>query len=219
MKNNTIICILIISVFSIDSFAQNEKTSSVDKKTITIQKPQAVRTLKSYHVEENIKMNFGGYTTTYNVSDSSLINTNDLGPNNTRVITPKFTEAEQVMGHLKETITDLKKPNFKPSDLKLTDSLKKQVGYASIIMIKTYERLAEKGYKSIDIFKKLGNAFYFNNELDKAARWYSELFAMTSDLETEYYYRYSASLKAIGENEKSNKMLEKFNQLSGNNSK
>src|SRR3970040_1501638 len=141
MKNNTIICILIISVFSVDSFAQKEKNSSADKKTKTMQKPQAVRTLKSYHIEENIKMNFGGYTTTYNVSDSSLINTNDLGPNNTRVITPKFTEAEQVMGHLKETITDLKKPNFKPSDLKPTDSLKKQARYASIIMIKTYERV------------------------------------------------------------------------------
>jgi hypothetical protein len=39
-------------------------------------------------------------------------------------------------------------------------------------------RVAEKGYKS-EIFQKLGNAFYFNDELDKAARWYAELFAIT----------------------------------------
>ena len=32
--------------------------------------------------------------------------------------------------------------------------------------------LAEKGYKSAELFKKLGNSYYFNGELDKAAKWY-----------------------------------------------
>jgi hypothetical protein len=40
---------------------------------------------------------------------------------------------------------------------------------------------------------------------------------MTSDLEAEYYYRYSASLMAIGENDKANEMLARFNQFSRNN--
>jgi hypothetical protein len=44
---------------------------------------------------------------------------------------------------------------------------------------KKLTRVAEKGYKSAEIFQKLGNAFYFNDELDKAARWYAELFAIT----------------------------------------
>ncbi|MDD5151768.1 MAG: OmpA family protein [Flavobacterium sp.] len=93
---------------------------------------------------------------------------------------------------------------------------KKYDSYAYIDAIKTYERVAEKGYKSVDLFQKLGNSYYFNSELEKAAKWYGELFAMNSNLEPEYYYRYSQSLKAVGQNEKANEMLEMFNQKAGN---
>ena len=93
---------------------------------------------------------------------------------------------------------------------------KKYDNYAYIDAIKTYERVADKGYKSVDLFQKLGNSYYFNSELDKAAKWYGELFAMTSDLEPEYYYRYAQSLKSIGQNDKANDMLEKFHQKAGN---
>jgi tetratricopeptide (TPR) repeat protein len=91
---------------------------------------------------------------------------------------------------------------------------KKQSGYANVEAIKTYERVAEKGYKSIDIFRKLGDSHYFNGDMEKAAKWYGELFAMTTDLESVYYYRYSDALKYIGNNDKSNEMFEKFNVLS-----
>ena len=93
---------------------------------------------------------------------------------------------------------------------------KKYDNYAYVDAIKTYERVAEKGYKSVDMFKKLANAYYFNGEYDKAARWYGELFAMTPDLESEYYYRYAQSLKATGENVKANEMMELFRQKAGN---
>jgi tetratricopeptide (TPR) repeat protein len=87
--------------------------------------------------------------------------------------------------------------------------------YAYIDVLKTYERVAEKGYKSADLFKKLGNAYYSNMELDKAAKWYGELFAMnTNDLEPEYYYQYAKSLKSIGQNDKANEILEKLKQKS-----
>ena len=93
---------------------------------------------------------------------------------------------------------------------------KKYDSYAYIDAIKTYERVAEKGYKSVDMFQKLGNAYYYNSEFEKAAKWYGELFAMNSDLSAEYYYRYAQSLKSIDQNEKSNEMLEKFLKKSGN---
>ena len=153
----------------------------------------------------------------YNVSDSTSVNTKNLGPKYIGASSPKFTKPNQFIASRKETITDSLKTNLKPSSLKTTATLEKQNEYASVVMINTYERVAEKGYKSVEIFKKLGNNFYFNDELDKAAKWYGELFEIAPDLEPEYYYRYSHSLKAIGENEKSNEMLEKFNQLSGNN--
>jgi hypothetical protein len=84
--------------------------------------------------------------------------------------------------------------------------------YAYINVTKTYERIAEKGYKSIDLFEKLGNAFYADLNMEKAAKWYGELFAMTSDLEPIYYQQYAHSLCAIGEEEKSNTILEKLSK-------
>lgn len=87
--------------------------------------------------------------------------------------------------------------------------------YAYIDAIKTYEAVAEKGYKSVDVFQKLGNAHYFNGELDKANRWYTELFAMGQEVEAEYYFRYSQTLKSVGEYEKANQMLETFAQKNG----
>lgn len=102
---------------------------------------------------------------------------------------------------------------------RLASADKKYDSYAYIAAIKTYERVAEKGYKSADMFQKLGNAYYFNAELEQAAKWYAELFAMNVEVEPVYYYRYAQSLRSIGENKKANEMLEKFNQLSGNDSR
>ena len=97
---------------------------------------------------------------------------------------------------------------------------KKYNNYAYIDAIKTYEKVAQKGYKSVDMFKKLGNSYYFNAELEQAAKWYGELFAMnTSDLEPEYYFRYAQSLRSIGQNEKANELLELFNKKAGNDSR
>lgn len=89
---------------------------------------------------------------------------------------------------------------------------KKPKSYAYVNVTKTYERVAEKGYKSIDLFQKLGNAFYSDLNMTKAARWYGELFALTSDLDAIYYNQYAKSLSAIGENDKANAIVEKLNQ-------
>lgn len=92
---------------------------------------------------------------------------------------------------------------------------KKYDNYSYIDAIATYERVAEKGYKDEKMFQKLGNAFYFNAELIKAERWYTELFAMNHEQEPEYFYRYSQSLKAVGNYTKANEMLEEFNKRLG----
>ena len=42
--------------------------------------------------------------------------------------------------------------------------------FAYVDAIATYERVAEKGYKDEKMFQKLGNAYYFNAELEKAAK-------------------------------------------------
>jgi hypothetical protein len=89
---------------------------------------------------------------------------------------------------------------------------KNKTKYVEIDVIKIYERVALKGYKSVDMFKKIGNSYYANFEMEKAARWYCELFSMTTDLESKYYYQYEQSLRAIGQNDEADAIIEQFNQ-------
>lgn len=99
---------------------------------------------------------------------------------------------------------------------KVAEADKQYDRYAYVDAIATYERLAEKGYKDEKMFQKLGNAYYFNAELAQAAKWYGELFAVNQEQESEYIYRYSQSLKSVGEYAKADKLLEQFNVKSGN---
>ena len=87
--------------------------------------------------------------------------------------------------------------------------------YAYIDAIKTYERIYEKGYKSPDMLLKIGNAYYFNAELEKANKWYAELYATNPEQEPEFYYRFAQTLKAVKENDKSDAMMASFVQKKG----
>ena len=91
--------------------------------------------------------------------------------------------------------------------------------YAYIDAIKTYEHLYAKGYKSDEMLLKLGNAYYFNGDLEKAAKWYGELYAGNEDQEPEFYYRYSQSLRATKDYVRADVMMDKFNAKSGNDSR
>lgn len=95
---------------------------------------------------------------------------------------------------------------------KLNKADKKYDKYSYIDAIEIYEKVAEKGYKSVELFQKLGNAYYFNSELDKASKWYGELFALNQETDSEYYFRYAQALKAVGNYEKSNQYMELFAQ-------
>lgn len=110
------------------------------------------------------------------------------------------------------TILSLFSANSYAQKLQTSSGDNKYNNYAYIRAISTYERVAEKGYKSEDMFQKLGNSYYFNGELDKAAKWYNELFLMNVNQTSEYCYRYAQCLKAIGQSAKANEMLEIFHQ-------
>ncbi|MGL2967620.1 OmpA family protein [Flavobacterium sp. XGLA_31] len=88
--------------------------------------------------------------------------------------------------------------------------------YAYIDAIKTYERIYQKGYKSPDMLLKLGNAYYFNADLEKANKYYEELYAANPEQDAEFYYRYAQSLRAVKDNVKANQMMAQFAQKSGN---
>lgn len=106
MENYLLLYMLIVSAFSWNLHSQKIKLtvneqkikntqSTLPTRSETMSNP--LRIIKCYKVVESINMNFGGYTLTYIVSDLSLVNTNDLGPNNTRVVTPIFGEKIQLL--------------------------------------------------------------------------------------------------------------------------
>ncbi|MGL2995312.1 OmpA family protein, partial [Flavobacterium sp. TSSA_36] len=102
---------------------------------------------------------------------------------------------------------------------KVSAANKNYSNYAYVDAIQTYERLANKGYASAEMFQKLGNAYYFNADFEKAAQWYEKLYQMQSELEPEYYYRYAQSLKSIGKTKEAAQVLAKFEGKASNDSR
>jgi len=85
--------------------------------------------------------------------------------------------------------------------------------YKNLAYLKSSEILLEvanNGYKSVDLFQKLANSFYFNNKNEEAVKWYSELMAMDKSIDPEYYFRYAQALKSIENYTESDKWMQKF---------
>ena len=86
--------------------------------------------------------------------------------------------------------------------------------YDNLAYLKTSEILlevAENGFKSVDLLQKLANSFYFNNQMEEAAKWYGELMQMdVTGIDPEYYFRYAQSLKSIENYSESDKWMKKF---------
>lgn len=98
---------------------------------------------------------------------------------------------------------------------KLNSGEKKFDDLAYIDAIEIYKKVADKGLKSVDLFQKLGNSYYFNADLKEANKWYSELFALKQEVESEYYFRYAQTLKSVGDYSKANEYLVLFLQKNG----
>ncbi len=88
---------------------------------------------------------------------------------------------------------------------------KKYDKFAFIDSRKVYERMAEKGYKSIEIFSKLGDTYYFNNDYENALKWYDQLFELEkSEIPSKYYFRYAQALKSGQQYAKAEGVLKAF---------
>ena len=88
--------------------------------------------------------------------------------------------------------------------------------YRDFAYVKTSEVLLEvanKGYKSVDLFQKLANSYYFRNEMKDASKWYGELVALNEVIDPEYFFRYALALKGIRNYDESDKWMKKFNDL------
>ncbi len=80
--------------------------------------------------------------------------------------------------------------------------------YSYIDARDVYLKVVEEGYKSAQIFKKLGDTYYYNSEYKTASKWYSRLINEYPDkVEAEYYLRAAQSLKSLDKYEESDKMM------------
>lgn len=86
--------------------------------------------------------------------------------------------------------------------------------YAYIDAINEYKQIASRGYKSAELYEKLGDAYYYNGDLEKSLKWYKELFALNQDASPEHYYRYAQTLKSSGDYDTANAILDKFSTKS-----
>lgn len=83
--------------------------------------------------------------------------------------------------------------------------------FAYIDARQIYLKVVEDGYESAEIYKRLGDTYYFNADYTNAAKWYENLVTKFPDeTEPEYYYRAAQSLKSLGKTDESNALLSDY---------
>ena len=81
-------------------------------------------------------------------------------------------------------------------------------------LIKTYEKLIEKGISEADIHEKLADAYYFNAEYLKALNHYKSLYEnFNNDFKKENFFRYSLCLKTAGKKSESEMIIKKMQEF------
>lgn len=214
MKTYAVTFTTIACVFSFSCFAQRAASNTpviapiANAHSQTDNKSADDLVLDYYHVEETINMSFGRRVTRYDVSKLDMVNTYDLGPNNTRTITPMYrkskvkpTEIGMLSKNIKDTVITIK-----PVKVEVIPPAQK-AKYLTVDLTKTYKKVIDKGYASADMLKKVADKHYFNGEMTEAAKFYAQLLEMAPNSEASYYYRYAQSLKETGQTEKANEMM------------
>ena len=80
--------------------------------------------------------------------------------------------------------------------------------------IDIYKRILDKGYSSADLLKKLGNSYYFNADYNEASKIYKRLESeYLNEMAPEYYFRYSQTLKSLGDYDNANTAMSKFIEM------
>lgn len=93
---------------------------------------------------------------------------------------------------------------------KLAEADESYSNYSYIEAASIYESVANKGYKSLELFRKLGDSYYLNGRYSDAVKWYGELFALDQNQPNMYNLRYSQSLKATGSEGLAKQYYDKF---------
>ena len=98
--------------------------------------------------------------------------------------------------------------NAQSQDLKRPKRFFEKTFYSEAIPL--YENILLEN-SSFEVVKNLADCYYYTNDYPNAQRQYRVLLArFNKDLEEEYYFRYSQTLKATGNYEESNQVLKDY---------
>lgn len=86
--------------------------------------------------------------------------------------------------------------------------------YAYSDALEIYLEVANTGFRSIELFEKTGDCYYFRGELDYAYQWYNKLFSLGKKVDPEYYYRYAQTLKFVGKIDQADEKMQEFANMS-----
>ena len=88
--------------------------------------------------------------------------------------------------------------------------------YSYIDAREIYLKVVEDGYTSAQIFKNLGDTYYWNSEYNNAAKWYQRLVnEFPNEAEAMYYYRAAQSLKSLGQDDVAEELMEAYIRKGG----
>lgn len=83
--------------------------------------------------------------------------------------------------------------------------------YAFIDARAAYLKVAEKGFRSEDLLKRLADSYYYTADYAGAAKWYSALYDFSNGaMDTDYLFRYAQTLKSSGQYAASDKVMEEL---------
>ena len=99
---------------------------------------------------------------------------------------------------------------------KIEKGEKKFDRYAFIDAREILLKVANKGYKSTDLFSKLGDSYYFNNDYENALKWYGELYKMQgANMGREHIFRYAQTLKSVRRYDEADQLMTSFRDRGG----
>ena len=90
-------------------------------------------------------------------------------------------------------------------------------GYEYLKARDIYLKLYNRGLRSPELYKRLGDSFFKTADYENAVKWYDRLFKEGFNIEPEYYFRYGQSLKATGNVEKGNKFIKQYYEMINDN--
>lgn len=216
MKKYKLLLSAFLILVSLHCFAQvTNNPESTKGKTIILTDNLASNSdyvIKSYYVEERINKLFGGRITTYEVTKLDMVYTNDLGPNNTRTVIPRYVKRKQKgtpsLTHPEASVESVT-ASAEPIKVSIKEPAEPE-NYVKVDINGTYQKVLDRGYKNPEMLQKVADRLYFEGNLNTAAGYYEQLFILVKDPDVIYYYRYAQSLKAINQLEKADLLMKRF---------